>query len=484
MIYSGKLLRAELFDDHVSPYTDVKRVYEANRARYPGKLIVTNAHWYTVGAKPSPVGNYKISGSLISREDWLDYGFAWDDGAMPAMAADISKDNYLSTIPVLVDGKRRDDTMARQAANVRRSTTRTWWGFDRAGNCTVEVTGSGYTLEALTDRMQSLGIVNGLILDGGGSSQWYDGQIKLNGDGRTIYSYLLLWFDTGDEVKEVGTTTQNTNTGPIKGIDVSQWQGDIDWEKAKADGVGFAMLRAGFGQGSPDTKFKRNISECNRLGIPCGIYWFSYAYTPDMAAKEALFALEAVRPYRLDFPIAFDYEGDSQSSAKKNGVPVTKALVSSLARAFCKAVESAGYYAMVYTNPAYLNQYYDADIPKEFDIWLAQWPSKPNLEAKPAQAGGIWQYSSSGSVSGISGRVDMDAAYIDYPDVIAAAGMNKPGSGAGKPEPEPQPVPEKTEDELAREWVMASDISDGANPDSPATRQQVWTMLYRMNGGK
>ena len=92
-----------------------------------------------------------------------------------------------------------------------------------------------------------------------------------------------------------------------------------------------------------------NISECNRLGIPCGIYWFSYAYTADMAAKEALYAVEAVKPYKLEFPIAFDYEGDSQSTAKKNGVAVTKTLVSSLARAFCDAVEKAGYYAMVYT---------------------------------------------------------------------------------------------------------------------------------------
>lgn len=482
MIYTGKLLRAELYDDHVSPYTDVQAVYEANKGKHPGKLIVTNAHWYTVGVRPSAVGNYKIGGSLISREDWLDYGFAWNDGELPVMAADMSKANYFSTIPVLVGGKRRDDTMSRQAANVRRNTTRTWWGFDKNGNCTVEVTAAGYTLESMTDRMQALGIVNGLILDGGGSSQWYDGQTRIKGDGRTIYSYLLLWFDSRETEMEVDNTADTTTTSIMKGIDVSQWQGDIDWEKAKADGVGFAMLRAGFGQGSLDTKFKRNISECNRLGIPCGIYWFSYAYTADMAAKEALYAVEAVKPYKLEFPIAFDYEGDSQSTAKKNGVAVTKTLVSSLARAFCDAVEKAGYYAMVYTNPAYLSTYYDADIPKQYDVWLAQWPAKPNLSSKPAQAGGIWQYTSSGSVSGISGRVDMDAAYINYPDVIAASGLN--GLGGTTPSPSPSPEPEKTEEELAREWVMASDISDGTNPDAPVTRQQVWVMLYRMNGGK
>ena len=370
-------------------------------------------------------------------------------------------------------GARRDDVIARQAANVRRSTARTWWGFTGDGGCVLEVTEKGYTLEAMTERMQALGIVDGLILDGGGSAQCYDGSTRIKGDGRTIYSYLLLWFE---EEKEVVTTP---DTKFKKGIDVSQWQGDIDWAAVKAAGVEFAMLRAGYGQGNVDPKFGRNASECERLGIPFGIYWFSYAYTPEMAAKEALYALEAVRPYKMDYPLAFDYEGDSQTTAKKNGVTVTKALVSSLARAFCGAVQKAGYYAMVYTNPDYLSRWYDTAIPKEYDIWLAQWPATPDLAAKPAQAGGIWQYTSSGSVSGISGRVDMNAAYLDYPALIAASGLNRPG---GQVVPGPEPA--KSENELARDWVMAADISDGENPDAPATRQQVWTMLYRLTGGK
>ena len=72
-----------------------------------------------------------------------------------------------------------------------------------------------------------------------------------------------------------------------KGIDVSRWQGTIDWEKVKADGVEFAMLRAGYGQGNIDAQFERNAGECTRLGIPFGVYWFSYAYTPAMARREA-----------------------------------------------------------------------------------------------------------------------------------------------------------------------------------------------------
>ena len=184
--------------------------------------------------------------------------------------------------------------------------------------------------------------------------------------------------------------------------------------------------------------------------------------------REAEYALAAVEPYKLDYPIAFDYEGDSVRYAKTKGVTPNKAHVSALARAFCGRIEQGGYYAMVYTNPAYLSQYFDADIPKEFDIWLAQWPTKPDPNSKPSQAGGIWQYTSSGSVSGISGRVDMDAGYYDYPAIIKANGLNQP---AAPPEPEPVPEPDpetpaKTETELAREWVMAEGISDGTNPDN------------------
>lgn len=263
-------------------------------------------------------------------------------------------------------------------------------------------------------------------------------------------------------------------SGYKMGVDVSQWQGLIDWERARDAGVEFVMIRAGFGQSSLDPQFERNISECNRLGIPCGIYWFSYAYTEDMARREARFALEAVRPHLLEYPVAFDFEGDSADYALKKGVKITRELVSAFARAFCDEVSAAKYSPMLYTNPDYLSRYYDAAIPEELDIWLAQWPAKPDLNDKPALAGGIWQFTSSGSVAGITGRVDRNASYIDYPAVLREKGLN--GLAGGPQEPD--------EKALARAWVMEKGISDGEDPDKPATRQQVWTMLYRMNGGK
>lgn len=489
MIHTGTLLRAEIYDDHTKPYTNVKAVYEAHKGKYPGKLIVTNGHWYNT--KPvTPCGNYKVNGTVLSTEEWMDWGFGWNSGpiitmrsTIPVMVTDMSNDNYLSTLPLLVGGKKRDDVIKKQEPNVTVPTLRTWFGVDAKGKWTVEVTTTNYTLDGIVERMQSLGIVDGMVLDGSGSSQCYDGTTYQRGDGRRIYSYLLLWFDEGgtggddtDEDKEDDTTATYK-----KGIDVSQWQGVIDWAKVKAAGIEFAMIRAGYGQNNIDPQFKRNISECNRLGIPCGIYWFSYAYTEAMAIREAEYALSAVESYKLDYPIAFDWEGDSANYAAKNGVTVTKTLASAMARAFCKRLEQAKYYAMVYTNPSYLATYFDNDIPKQYDIWLAQWPTNPDPNSKPAQAGGIWQYTSSGSVNGISGRVDMNAAYYNYPDIIEKNGLNKPAT-APEPEPNPEPdteTPAKTETELAREWVMALGISDGENPEATCTRQQVWVMLYR-----
>ena len=396
MIHTGTLLRAEIYDDHTKPYTNVKAVYEAHKDKYPGKLIVTNGHWYNT--KPvTPCGNYKVNGTVLSTEEWMDWGFGWNSGpiitmrsTIPVMVTDMSNDNYLSTLPLLVGGKKRDDVIKKQEPNVKVPTLRTWFGVDAKGKWTVEVTTTNYTLDGIVERMQSLGIVDGMVLDGSGSSQCYDGTTYQRGDGRDLYSFLLLWFaedggtggdDTEDDKEEITTTTYKT------GIDVSEWQKTIDWEAVKAAGIEFAMIRAGYGQNNIDPQFKRNISECNRLGIPCGVFWFSYAYTEAMAIREAEYALAAVEPYKLDYPIAFDYESDSVKYAKKNGVEPDKAHVTGLAYAFCGRIEQAKYYAMIYTNPSYLSKYFDSYIPKNYDIWLAQWPSKPDPSSKPSQAG-------------------------------------------------------------------------------------------------
>lgn len=205
-----------------------------------------------------------------------------------------------------------------------------------------------------------------------------------------------------------------------RGIDVSQWQGVIDWEAVKASGVEFAMIHAGYGQNTIDPQWKRNADECTRLGIPFGVYWFSYAYSPERAKNEARACIEAIAPYQLDYPVAFDFEYDSADYIGRKGYRLTEKLCSDMARAFLAEIEDAGYYPMVYTNADYLARYFDADIETRYDIWLAQWPKHPD-PANPPRTVGIWQYSNVGRVPGIAkgkGNVDMDACYKDYPTII------------------------------------------------------------------
>ena len=202
----------------------------------------------------------------------------------------------------------------------------------------------------------------------------------------------------------------------IKGIDVSKYQGDTDFNTLKKSDIKFVIIRAGWGQNNIDGKFKRNIEECNRLGIPCGVYWFSYALNPTQAKAEAKACLTAIAPYKLQYPVCFDYEYDSVTYSVKHGVNVTKESASAIAKAFLSTIESAGYWATNYTNLDFSKRYFDQYIMTKYDAWAARYTSTAKDIAATA---GLWQYSSKGSVPGIKGNVDMDIAHKDYPALIA-----------------------------------------------------------------
>ena len=200
----------------------------------------------------------------------------------------------------------------------------------------------------------------------------------------------------------------------LKGIDVSTWQGNsIDWEKAKKE-IDFAIIRIGFGTGTRDNTAKRNIQELNRLGIPYGVYYFSYAYTEEMARKEAKNTIAYLTEFGAEpsYPVYFDWEYDSRDYATKQGAKVSNDLLRKMAVAFCEEIKAAGYYPGIYANPDYIKNYYGKEIFKTYDLWLAHYVSKTSYEAN------IWQYSSSGTVAGIKGGTDMNYCYVDYPAII------------------------------------------------------------------
>ena len=212
----------------------------------------------------------------------------------------------------------------------------------------------------------------------------------------------------------------------IKGIDVSKYQGDIDYNALKKSDIKFIIIRAGWGQNNIDGKFKRNIEQCNRFGIPCGVYWFSYALNPAQAKAEAKACLTAIAPYKLQYPVCFDFEYDSVTYSVKKGVNVTKESASAIAKAFLSEIESAGYWATNYTNLDFSKRYFDNYIMTKYDVWAARYTSTAKDIAINA---GLWQYSSKGSVPGIKGNVDMDIAHKDYPALIAAKNRKTTGGG-------------------------------------------------------
>ena len=250
-----------------------------------------------------------------------------------------------------------------------------------------------------------------------------------------------------------------------RGIDVSEHQGTIDWD-AVSGSVDFAMLRAGYGRGNLDKQFVRNITECNRLGIPCGVYWFSYALTAADAAQEAVYCLAAIEPYTVEYPVCFDFEYASVEYAANAGVSVTKALASAMAQAFCGVIEADAYYAMLYSNPDYLSRYFDSATAARFDLWLASWQTNPDPTAPPRSCG-VWQYGTT-AVGGIAGNVDGDVSYNDYPTILREFGLNDLARDA--------PAVWAAE---AWAWATEQGILDGLNPQGSMSREMGAVMLHR-----
>lgn len=202
------------------------------------------------------------------------------------------------------------------------------------------------------------------------------------------------------------------------GIDVSSWQGDIKWNIVK-NNISFAIIRAGYGNNNIDSKAVKNVQGCEDNNIPYGLYWFSYAYTTEMARKEARYLLEFVKGHTPLFPLYFDFEYDSVKHAKKKGVTVTNKLLCDMATAFCEELENAGYYAGIYANNDYVKNMYGEVIFKKYDLWYANWGV-----SEPGRSVNLWQSSNVGTINGISGNVDTDVAFIDFPTIIKDSGLN------------------------------------------------------------
>ena len=191
-----------------------------------------------------------------------------------------------------------------------------------------------------------------------------------------------------------------------RGMDVSYWQGLINWERVKADDIDFAILRCGYvktlGRPQVDQQWKRNAQECERLGIPYGVYIYSYAKTVEAAKAEADHVINTLKGFSPTYPVYFDLEEKSLESTSN------RMLLANMASAFCDKIAAAGYTPGIYANTNWWNNYLTDPVFDQWERWVAQYNSKCSYTRGSYR---LWQCSASGKVDGIVGNVDLDLEF-------------------------------------------------------------------------
>ena len=201
----------------------------------------------------------------------------------------------------------------------------------------------------------------------------------------------------------------------LRGIDVSEWQGEINWKKVAESGIDFAMIRATHGL-KRDVYFERNIRGASEAGIAVGVYCCSYALDEESIEAEAAYFVATIKPWKqlITYPAVLDAESDKQFQLGRK-------TVTAMMLKFCEMVEDGGYVPMVYTNSNWLNNVIDKNAlaNEGIDIWVS-WPKNvTTFEEKGADGvtkheHTMWQFTDKGKVNGIAGPVDLNVAYIDY----------------------------------------------------------------------
>ena len=204
----------------------------------------------------------------------------------------------------------------------------------------------------------------------------------------------------------------------FKGIDVSKWQGTIDWKTVSQEDIDYVMIRSSYGYEDTDPKLKNNVSGCEKYDIDYGFYHYTYAKNVSEAKKEAKYFLKTIKKYNPDYPLVLDIEEafyNKMSRKKVTDIVVT----------FMEELENAGYFAMIYCSPSFVKDNLDESRIKDYDIWIACWGDEEKLNTYYSGHYGMWQYSDEGRIDGIDEDVDLNYAYKDYAAIIDKFGLNK-----------------------------------------------------------
>ncbi len=200
-----------------------------------------------------------------------------------------------------------------------------------------------------------------------------------------------------------------------RGVDVSHWQGEIDWKTAKANDVDFVMLGTRY-QNNVDPLFRQNADDADAAGVKIGVYIYSYATSVEMAEQEADFVINLIKDYPISYPVAFDAENAETLGTRP------KEEITAIVNAFCKKISDAGYYPILYANDYWLANKLDMNALGKYPVWGAAYERKLKYE-NPV----MWQGTESGIIPGIDGGVDIDLQYKDFSPYIPADTWRKIG---------------------------------------------------------
>jgi GH25 family lysozyme M1 (1,4-beta-N-acetylmuramidase) len=241
----------------------------------------------------------------------------------------------------------------------------------------------------------------------------YLGEISLNplpGVPKNSYDYSFLDFRDG----RFSYAVEGIETSAA-GVDVSYYNGDIDWNAVKADGIDFAMIRVGYrgyeeGIIKPDAKFEEYMDGAIAAGLDVGVYFYSQAINEKEAVEEAEWVLERIKPYELTYPVALDIEITEAENVRANGI--SGDMQNAVAESFCERIKEDGYRPMVYANKRMAYLKLDMKRVSEYDFWIAEWSEDEPPEF--AYDFRIWQYDTDGEVDGINHPVDLNICFYHY----------------------------------------------------------------------
>ena len=213
------------------------------------------------------------------------------------------------------------------------------------------------------------------ILERGSENSGITNSVLLKALGKDPKKRVKLITDK-NELKHETKKVINNNSY-ILGLDISKWNGNIDWKAVKKANIDFVIIRAGYGTGYVDPYFKTNIENAIKNNLMIGIYWFSYAHSYQGAKLEAKKCYKTIRKYKdnINLPVFWDFEYDSVNFANRKGYHISKKLASGMADTFCTTIKNKGFRAGIYTNIDYANNYFSKEVLNKYHTWIAQWTS-------------------------------------------------------------------------------------------------------------